>query len=107
MFESLLKGLFGSKHERDVKRVAPMVEEINRHAEGYRALSDEALRGKSAEFRARLAEAAASAEPEAEEAERRAAEREALDELLPEAFAAVKETCRRLIGRSWEVVGIP
>ena len=42
-----------------------------------------------------------------DDAERLAAEREALEELLPEAFAAVKEACRRLVGREWPVVGIP
>src|SRR6266508_4551103 len=104
MFESLLKSIFGSKHERDVKRSWPVVDEINRHVEGYKALSDEELRGKTAEFKARLAEALQDlTEPE----ERKAAEKEALEELLPEAFAAVKETCRRLLGRTWDVVGLP
>src|SRR5262245_12403755 len=101
MFESLLKGLFGSKHDRDVKRVAPLVEAINTHAEEYRALPDEGLRALTDDFKRRIAEAVAG---QTDEAERRRAEREAVDELLPEAFAAVKETCRRLIGRSWEVV---
>jgi preprotein translocase subunit SecA len=104
MFETLLKSVFGSKHDREVKRVRPVVDEINRHFESYQALSDDELRGKTAEFRARLAEALEGVEePEA----RRAAEQEALAELLPEAFAAVKDTCRRLCGRSWNVVGLP
>jgi preprotein translocase subunit SecA len=104
MLESLLKGIFGSKHDRDVKRVAPMVEEINRHFASYRDLDDEALRGKTAEFRARLA-AALEGVTDPDEPQR--VERETLDDLIPEAFAAVKETCRRLCGRTWEVVGIP
>ena len=104
MLEGLLKGIFGSKHDRDVRRSAPLVDEINRIAEGYRELSDEALRGKTAEFRSRLA---AALEQVDDPAERKRLEREALDELLPEAFAAVKETCRRLCGRTWEVVGLP
>jgi len=104
MLERLLKGIFGSKHDRDVQRVGPLVDEINRLAEGYRELSDEALRGKTAEFRARLAEAL---EGVSEPAERKRLEREALEEVLPEAFAAVKEACRRLCGRTWDVVGIP
>jgi len=104
MFETLLKSVFGSKHDREVKRVRPAVDEINRHFESYQTLSDEELRGKTVEFRARIAEALEGVEePEA----RRAAEREALDELLPEAFAAVKDVCRRLCGRSWNVVGLP
>src|SRR5258707_15571103 len=104
MFESLLKSVFGSKHDREVKRVRPAVDEINRHVEAYQALSDEDLRAQTGLFKARLAEAL---EGLTEPAERRAAEREALAELLPEAFAAVKEACRRLCGRSWDVVGLP
>src|SRR5258706_7195570 len=104
MFESLLKSVFGSKHDREVKRVRPAVDEINRHVEAYQALSDEDLRAQTGLFKARLAEAL---EGLTEPAERRAAEREALAELLPEAFAAVKEACRRLCGRSWNVVALP
>ncbi len=104
MLENILKGIFGSKHARDVKRVAPIVDEINRHATAYQDLGDEALRAKTAEFRARVAAALAEV---TDPAERKLVEREALDEVLPEAFAAVKETCRRLCGRTWEVVGLP
>src|SRR5512140_816261 len=56
MFESLLKSIFGSKHDRELKRVQPIVDEINRFCGEWEALSDEQLRGKTAEFRARLAE---------------------------------------------------
>jgi preprotein translocase subunit SecA len=104
MFESLLKSLFGSKHDRDVRRVEPIVEQINQLAQGFRDLSDAELQAKSAEFKARIAQALEGVEGEAE---RLAAERAALDELLPEAFAAVKEACRRLVGREWPVVAIP
>jgi len=89
MFETLLKSVFGSKHDRDVKRVAPIVDEINRFFEGYSALSDEELRAKTGEFQQRLGSG------------------ESLEDLLPEAFGVVKETCRRLCGKSWDVVGIP
>ncbi|HET9250687.1 MAG TPA: preprotein translocase subunit SecA [Candidatus Eisenbacteria bacterium] len=84
-----LTKILGSKHERDIKRIWPLVEEINDHFEGLRDLSDEQVAGKTAEFRARLAEGAT------------------LDDLLPEAFAVVKETCRRLCGKTWDVVGLP
>jgi preprotein translocase subunit SecA len=104
MFESLLKSLFGSKHERDVRRAAPIVDEINRLAAEFGALSDAELQARSAEFKARIAQAREAAP---DDARRLAAERAALDELLPEAFAAVKEACRRLVGREWQVVGIP
>ena len=88
MLGTLLTKVFGSKHEREAKRLGPLVEEINRVAATYAALSDEELRGKTDEFRARLAEG------------------ETLDDLLPEAFAVVKEACRRLVGRTWAVVGV-
>jgi len=96
--------LFGSKHDRDVRRVEPIVEQINQQVEGFRDLSDVELQAKSAEFKARIAQALEGVEGEAE---RLAAERAALDEILPEAFAAVKEACRRLVGREWPVVAIP
>ena len=57
MLESLMKSVFGSKHDRELKRVRPLVDEINRHFEGYAGLSDEALQAKTAEFQARIAEA--------------------------------------------------
>jgi preprotein translocase subunit SecA len=104
MFESLLKSLFGSKHERDVRRAGPIVEQVNELAGSFRELSDQDLRARTAEFKARIAQAT---EGITDDAERLAAEREALEELLPEAFAAVKEACRRLVGREWPVVGIP
>jgi preprotein translocase subunit SecA len=104
MLESLLKSVFGDKHERDQRRVQPIVDEINRSYDSLRDLSDDQLRGKTAEFRGRLAQAV---EGITELEERKQAEREALDDLLPEAFAAVKEVCRRLVGQSWDVVGLP
>src|SRR5262245_25614586 len=104
MLERILKGIFGSKHDRDVQRSGPVVEEINRVAEEYRGLSDDALKAKTAEVKARVA---AALEGVTDAEERKQAQREALEELLPEAFAAVKEVCRRLCGRTWDVVGIP
>jgi preprotein translocase subunit SecA len=90
MFESLLKSVFGSKHDRELRRVQPIVDEINRLCGEWEPLSDEQLQAKTAEFRTRLAGG-----------------QETLDDLLPEAFAAVKMTCRRLCGRSWDVCGLP
>jgi preprotein translocase subunit SecA len=104
MFESLLKKVFGSKHDRDVTRVGPIVDEINAAWEACRGLSDEQLRGRTAEFKARIT---AALEGLTDPVERREAEQAVLDEVLPEAFGAVKEACRRLVGQSWEMVGIP
>jgi preprotein translocase subunit SecA len=104
MLESLMKSVFGSKHERDRRRVEPIVDEINQVYESYEALTDDQLRAKTTEFRGRLAEALKDiSDPE----ERKRVERETLDDLLPEAFAAVKLACARLVGRTWPVVGIP
>jgi len=104
MLESLMKSVFGSKHERDRRRVQPIVDEINRVYESYQGLTDDQLRAKTTEFRSRLAEALKDiSDPE----ERKKAEREAIDDLLPEAFAAVKLACGRLVGKTWPVVGIP
>jgi preprotein translocase subunit SecA len=89
MVVNLIARIFGSKHERDIKRIWPLVEEINAEFERLRDLSDEALTAKTDEFRKRLAEG------------------EELDALLPEAFAVVKEVCRRLCGQSWDVCGLP
>ncbi|TMQ63527.1 MAG: preprotein translocase subunit SecA [Candidatus Eisenbacteria bacterium] len=89
MVVNLIARLFGSKHERDIKRMWPLVEAISAEFEKLQALSDEALAGKTVEFRARL-EAG-----------------ETLEDLLPEAFAVVKEVCRRLCGKTWDVVGQP
>jgi preprotein translocase subunit SecA len=104
MLESLLKTLFGSKHDRELKRVRPIVAEINRHAEAFKALPDDGMPAKTAEFKARIA---AAREGLTDPAERREAEQEALAELMPEAFGLVKEACRRLCGQSWDVVGLP
>ncbi|MCD6170523.1 MAG: preprotein translocase subunit SecA [Candidatus Latescibacteria bacterium] len=88
MFAKVAAKLFGTKHEREIKKLQPIVEEINRIYEDYHKLSDEELQAKTPEFKQRLAEG------------------ETLDDILPEAYAAVKETCRRLVGRSWKVCGI-
>ncbi len=82
------KLLGGTKNEREIKRLWPIVHEINRYFESYQSLSDDELKAKTQEFRYRL---------------RRG---ETLDDLLPEAYAVVKETCRRLLGKRWLVRGI-
>src|SRR4051812_36675664 len=76
----LAESLFGTKSSRDVKRLQPLLERINALEDAIKPLSDEALRAKTAEFRARLAAG------------------ETLDDLLPEAFAVVREASRRTIG---------
>jgi preprotein translocase subunit SecA len=85
MFGRLATKVFGTKHDRDIKRLAPLVDAINAHYAELQELSEEDLRRKTEEFRQRLTDG------------------ETLDDLLPEAYAVVKEACRRLLGRKWEV----
>jgi len=77
---SWIQRIFPSKNERELKRMAPMVEQVNALEAEYARLDDEALRAKTVEFRQRLAKG------------------ETLDELLPEAFAAVREAGKRAMG---------
>jgi preprotein translocase subunit SecA len=80
MIGSLVKGIFGSKNERELKRMGPTVDRINTLEPLFRSLSDEDLKGKTAEFKERLSRG------------------ESLEDLLPEAFAAVRETSVRVLG---------
>ena len=86
---NLLTKMFGTKHERDAKKMQPLVEQINEHFKTLESLTEDQLIGKTDEFRKRFEEG------------------ETLDDLLPEAFAVVKEACRRHVGKSWDVVGMP
>ncbi|MFC1475386.1 preprotein translocase subunit SecA [Candidatus Zixiibacteriota bacterium] len=88
MVQALFNKFFGSKHDRDVKKIKPLIEQINEYNEEYHDLSADALKAKTEEFKKRLADD------------------ETVEDLLPEAFAAVKEACRRLVGQRWEVAGI-
>ncbi len=84
---NLLKLIFGTKNQRDIKRLMPLVRKINALEEHYQSLSEEELKAKTALFRERLAKG------------------ETLDDLLPEAYATVKNACRRLVGTTCEVCG--
>ena len=80
MVGPLLTKIFGSKNERELKRLQPLVEQINRLEPEMAGLSDQELAAKTGEFRQRLAAGAG------------------LDDLLPEAFAVVREAGRRVLG---------
>jgi preprotein translocase subunit SecA len=80
MFASLARAVFGTSNERALKAYAKQVAGINAFEPALAALDDEALRGKTADFRARLAAG------------------ETLDDLLPEAFAVVREGAKRALG---------
>ncbi|MCU1717610.1 preprotein translocase subunit SecA [Pseudomonas sp. 5P_3.1_Bac2] len=80
MFAPLLKKLFGSKNEREVKRMLKAVQAVNAFEEQMVALSDEQLRAKTSEFQARLSKG------------------ETLDQILTEAFAVAREAGKRVMG---------
>jgi preprotein translocase subunit SecA len=125
-----LEKIFGSKREKDVELLLPLVDEINAIYETLAGLTDDELRGKTAEFRAHIHEVTGALEEEEKELQERLKEdvphdereqildrlpelrkelyeltKATLDELLPEAFAVVKDACRRLVGQTFTVAG--
>ncbi|MDO8268327.1 MAG: preprotein translocase subunit SecA [Moraxellaceae bacterium] len=76
----LVSGIFGTKNERELKRMRAVVAEVNSHEERCKALSDSELAGRTAEFKERYQKG------------------ESLDQLLPEAFAVCREASRRVLG---------
>jgi len=126
---SLFKKIFGDKNTKDVNELIPIAAEINEEFAKLQNLSDDELRNKTAEFKLKLQEETAEIRQKLEELhlqlqkdedfDRQAAYdqvdaleeslhekyEDVLDELLPQAFAVVKETCKRLVGKSWTVMG--
>ncbi len=119
MFKALQK-LFGSKYDRDVKLYSPQVKEINSHFQSYQSLSNDQLRNKTFEFKERIAQHLEGIDQDIEEITKAASSEEdmsrkeelykdldeakkerdkhledVLKDILPEAFAVVKETARR------------
>ncbi len=84
MFSFLLKRFSGRHYKKFLEKARPTVVRINELEKQYQSLTDEQLRAKTAEFRTRIAAATDK--------------RAALDEILPEAFATVKNAARRLVG---------
>ncbi|MBP1741757.1 MAG: Protein translocase subunit secA, partial [Deltaproteobacteria bacterium] len=80
MIGNFIQSIFGSKNERELRRMAPVVDVINRLEPRFQAYSDTELLAKTAEFKERLSRG------------------EPLDEILPEAFAAVREASVRVLG---------
>jgi len=80
MLGTIIKNIFGSKNERELKRISPLVERINTLEPAFQGLSDAELRAKTDEFKERFSRG------------------ETLDDLLPEAFAAVREASVRVLG---------
>ncbi|MBI2407204.1 MAG: preprotein translocase subunit SecA [Gemmatimonadetes bacterium] len=136
MFNKLLGAVFGSRHERELKRIRPILADIEVEGQRLASVSDDELKAQTAKFRAVIAErtqelsgkiealkerkrsAVFASEREAIdnelggadgrgglEAQHRRAIRDTLDELLPEAFATVREAARRLVGTTAQVTG--
>ena len=130
MIKRLVESVFGSRQAREVKRMEPLLAKIRREEERVQTLDDAALQGQTARFRARLADQTDTLKAEVErlraakhdcaepalrdvidqelqvaEDAWRTAVAHTLDELLPEAFATVREACRRLMGTTVMVTG--
>jgi preprotein translocase subunit SecA len=92
----LIKMIFGSRTDREVKRLKPFVSQINEIENGLQKLSDDELRAKTAAWKEELAKI----EDKDELAQK-------LNDILPEAFAVVKTACRRLCGQEITVRALP
>ncbi len=133
MSNILIEKIFGNKHEKQINKIQPTVDEINKIYTTFNDFSDEELKKKTEEFKKKiqgkvhnireqiddlkkeLQDSHAVEEVDIEEIRKQITELEeeeneitegVLEEILPEAFAVVKEACRRHIGQSWKVVGV-
>ncbi len=130
MIKTLMTAVFGTRFERERKRLQPVIDAIHRQEDQLKDLSEAELKAQTTKFRERLAERTGAlkaeldqvreakhgcADPvERDQLERRFHELETrykkelaagLDDLLPEAFATVREACRRLMGSTVQVTG--
>lgn len=127
--KNIIKKIFGDKYEKDLKILRPIVDEINAEYDKIKDLTDDQLREKTAEFKQKIKEFTQETRDKLEELKEKLQsdedfDRQAvyddidklsdqldeeyediLDQLLPEAFAVVKSTCVRLVGKSWNVAG--
>src|SRR5215204_5316546 len=94
-FDKFLTKLFGSSNQRFLKLIGPMVNEINSFESGLQKLSDDELRARTAMFKEKVQRAIADI---TDKDKRKHREREVLDEILPEAFAIVREASVRTTG---------
>ncbi len=98
MINTVISKVFGTSNDRAIKRLLPIVQQVNALEDSVSSLTDEQLRDKTAEFRARIAEAIKDIDPKEDSEGLLAAEKAALDAILPEAFAVVREAGRRVVG---------
>ncbi len=125
--------LFGSKSDRDLKKIQPYIDEIKSFETELQALSDDELRARTQKFRKEIKEATVEIDKQITELKKQINDLEAdlsieerrelseqldkvdqewldtvedvLDDIMPEAFAVLKETCRRHLGKKWMVAG--
>src|SRR6056297_1112648 len=128
-----LTSIFGTKSERDLKKIWPIVDEIKSFEDQMKALSDDELKQKTESFRQMIADETAEVDQSIAEVKKKMdsndesitlEERRELsdhlqeleeewleiledlfDRIMPEAFAVLKDTCRRFVGKSWKVAG--
>lgn len=130
MFSNLMKKIFGDKNIKAIKEISPLVEQINAEYEKLANISDFELKQKTEEFKKKIAAEteelrnkiielknqlksddteidSISIHEELDKLNEQLDEKyeEVLDSILPEAFAVVKDTCRRLVGKTWEAAG--
>lgn len=129
MFD-FLKKIFPSKHDKDVNSILPIVDEINKFYDEFDSLTDEQLIAKTPEFKQRIQAEIEETRNKITESQEKLKEdiphqerqdiydeidklekenyditSAVLDDMLPEAFAVVKQTCKRLCGKEWEAAG--
>ena len=87
MFGNIANKIFGTKQDREAKKLLPIVEKINKYFESYSSLSDVDIKQKTLEFKERVSKG------------------ESIEAIMPEAFGLVKLACKRLVGTSWQIDG--
>lgn len=128
-----LTTIFGTKSERDLKKIWPIVDEIKSFEEEIKTLTDDELKQKTESFRQKIADETAEVDEQIEEVKRKMDSNdesitfderreladllkelkeewlvileEVFEEIMPEAFAVMKDTCRRFVGKKWDVAG--
>jgi len=113
---TLLKKLFGTQSDREVRRLLTRIEQINDFAENLKSKSEDELQARAKAMRSEIIEQRELLTSQliekgldGTEIEKQVLEQQEqkLEEFLPEAFAMVKETCRRMVGTNWSIVGQP
>ncbi|MGB8319126.1 MAG: preprotein translocase subunit SecA [Ignavibacteriaceae bacterium] len=126
---NIVKKIFGDKHSKDFKLLWPIVEEINEEYEKIKGVTDDQLKEKTVEFKTKIEDYVAETKQKIDEIKEKLHSdedfdrqgayddldeldeelndkyEEILDEILPEAFAVIKSTCERLLGKTWTAAG--